>query len=71
MAAAWNGYSFKYLGAIGSKLVVLSRITQATATMTKMKPILIDNNTSLGPKMKLMHSLVISIPYLSGYKTGF
>ena len=36
--------SFKYLGAVvsddGSKPVVLSRIAQATAALTKLKPIL-------------------------------
>ena len=57
--------SFKYLGAVvsddGSKPVVLSRIAQATAALTKLKPIWRDNNISLGPKVKLMHSLVISI----------
>ena len=57
--------SFKYLGAVvsddGSKPVVLSRIAQATAALTKLKPIWRDNNISLGSKVRLMHSLVISI----------
>ena len=57
--------SFKYLGAVvsddGSKPEVLSRITQATAALTKLKPIWRDNNISLGSKVKLMLSLVISI----------
>ena len=57
--------SFKYLGAVvsddGSKPEVLSRIAQATAALTKLKPILRDNNISLGSKVKLMRSLVISI----------
>ena len=57
--------SFKYLGAVvsddGSKPEVLSRITQATAALTKLKPIWRDNNISLGSEVKLMHSLVISI----------
>ena len=57
--------SFKYLGAVvsdnGSKLEILSRIAQATAALTKLKPICRDNNISLGSKVKLMHSLVISI----------
>ena len=57
--------SFKYLGAIvsdeGSKPEVLSRTAQATAALTKLKPIWRDNNISLGSKVKLMHSLVISI----------
>ena len=57
--------SFKYLGAIvrdeGSKPEVLSRIAQATAALTKLKPILRDNNISLGSKVKLMRSFAISI----------
>ena len=57
--------SFKYLGAVvsddGSKPEVLSRIAQATAVLTKLKPILRDSNISLGSKVKLMRSLVISI----------
>ena len=56
--------SFKYLGAVvsddGSKPQVLSRIAQATAALTKLKPIWRDN-ISLGSKVKLMRSLVISI----------
>ena len=57
--------SFKYLGAVvsddGSKPEVLSRTAQATAALTKLKPIWRDNNISLGSRAKLMHSLVISI----------
>ena len=57
--------SFKYLGAVvpddGSKPEVLSRIAQATAALTKLKPIWRDNNISLGSKVKLMRSLAISI----------
>ena len=57
--------SFKYLGAVvsddGSKPEVLSRIAQATAAITKLKPIWRDNNISLGSKVKLMRSLVIFI----------
>ena len=56
---------FKYLGAVvlddGSKPEVLSRMAQATAALTKLKPIWRDNNISLGSKVKLMRSLVISI----------
>ena len=60
--------SFKYLGAVvsddGSKPEILSRIAQATAALTKLKPIWRDNNISLGSNVKLMRSLVISIfPY--------
>ena len=57
--------SFKYLGALvsddGSKPEVLSRIAQATAALTKLKPIWRDYNISLGSKVKLMRSLVIFI----------
>ena len=57
--------TFKYLGAVvsddGSKPEILSRIAQATAALTKLKPIWRDNNISLGSKVKLMRSLVISI----------
>ena len=57
--------SVKYLGAIisgdGSKPETLLRIAQATAAVTKLKPIWRDNNISLGSKVKLMRSLVISI----------
>ena len=57
--------SFKYLGAVvsddGSKPQVLSRIAQVTPALTKLKPIWRDNNISLGSKVKLMRSLVISI----------
>ena len=57
--------SFKYLGAVisddGSKPEVLSMIAQATAALAKLKPIWRDNNISLGSKMKLMRSLVISV----------
>ena len=57
--------SFKHLGAVvsddGSKPEVLSRIEQATAALTKLKPIWRDNNISLGSKVKLVRSLVISI----------
>ena len=38
--------SFKYLGSVitgeGSKLEILSRITQATAALTRLKPVWID-----------------------------
>ena len=57
--------SFKYLGAAvsddGFKPEILSRIVQATAALTKLKPIWRDNKISLGSKVKLMRSLVISI----------
>ena len=57
--------SFKYLGAVvsddGSKPEILLRIAQATAALTKLKPIWRDNNISLRSKVKLTRSLVISI----------
>ena len=57
--------AFKYHGAVvsddGSKPEVLSRIEQATAAYTKLKPIWSDNKISLGSKVKLMCSFVISI----------
>ena len=57
--------SFKYVGAVvsddGFKPEVLSRIAQATAALTKLKPIWRDNNISLGSKVKLMRCFAISI----------
>ena len=57
--------SFKYLGAVvsddGSKPEVLTSIVQATAALTKQKPVWRDNNISLGSMVKLMRSLAISI----------
>ena len=57
--------SFKYLGAVvsdeDSKPEVLSWVAQAMAALTTLKPIWRDNNISLGSKVKLMCSLVISI----------
>ena len=57
--------SFKYLGSVvtdeGSKLEILSRIAQATAALTKLKPVWIDKSISLSSKIRLMRSLVISI----------
>ena len=55
----------KYLGAVvsdyGSKPYILSRIAQATAALTKLKPIWRENNISFGSKVKLMSSFVISV----------
>ena len=57
--------SFKYLETVvsddGSKPETLSSTTQATAALTKLKPIWRDNNISLGSTVKLLRSLVISI----------
>ena len=44
----------------GSKPEILSGIALAPASPTKMKPIWRDNNISLGSKVKLMRSLIIS-----------
>ena len=60
--------SFKYMGAIVSDEGLLSGIAQATAALSKLKPILKDNNISLGSKVKLMHFLVISI-FLYAFKS--
>ena len=57
--------SFKYLGAVvtdqGSRPEVLSRITQTTAALARMKTIWNDNHISLSSKIRLMRSLVISV----------
>ena len=57
--------SFKYLGVVisddGAKPEVFLRIPQATAALTKLKPIWRYINISLVSKVKLMRSLVISI----------
>ena len=54
--------SFKYLGSAiadeGSKPEILSRIAQATAALTRLKPIWIDKSISLNSKTRLMRSLV-------------
>ena len=56
---------FKYLGSVktddGSKPEILSRIAQATAALTRLKPVLIDKSISLSSKIRLMRSLVTSI----------
>ena len=57
--------SFKYLGSVitdeGSKPEILSRIAQATAALTRLKPVCIDKSISLSSKIRLMRSLVTSI----------
>ena len=57
--------SFKYLGSVitdeGSKPEILSRIAQATAPLTGLKPVWIEKSISLSSKIRLMHSLVTSI----------
>ena len=60
-----NVRNFKHLGAIisneGSKPEVLSRIAQTATAMAKLKPLWRDKNISLGSKIKLMRTLVLSI----------
>ena len=57
--------SFKYLGSVvtdqGFKLKILSRIAQATAALTRLKPVWNDRSISLGSKIGLMCSLVTFI----------
>ena len=57
--------SFKYLGSVitneGSKPEILSRIAEATAALTRLKPVLNDRSVSLSSKIRLMCSLVTSI----------
>ena len=57
--------SFKFPGAVvsdyGSKPEIRSRIAQAIATLTKLNPIWRNDKISLGSKVKLMRSLIISI----------
>ena len=57
--------SFEYLGSVitdeGSKPKILSRIAQATAALTRPKPIRIDKSISLSSKTRLMRYLVTSI----------
>ena len=54
-----------YLGSVitdeGSKPEILSRITQTTAALTRLKPVWNDRSTSLSSKIRLMRSLVTSI----------
>ena len=57
--------SFQYLGSVitdeGSKPELLCRIAQATAALTRLKPIWIYKSISLSSKIRLMRSLVTSI----------
>ena len=57
--------SFKYLGSVitdvGSKPEILSRIAQATAALTRLKPIWIVRSISLSSEIRLMRSLVTFI----------
>ena len=64
--------SLKYLGSVitdeGSKPEILSRIAQATAALTRLKPVWIDKSISLSSKIRLMRSLVTSI-FLYAYES--
>ena len=57
--------SFKYLGSVvsyeGSKLEILSRIAQTTATLKRLKPFWNDRSLPLNSKIRLMCSIVTSI----------
>ena len=57
--------SFKYLGSVitdeSFKPEILSRIAQATAALTRLKPVFIYKSISLCSKIRLMRSLVTSI----------
>ena len=57
--------SFKYLGSLitdeGSKPETLSRTAQATAALTRLKPVWINTSISLSSKIRLMRSLVTYI----------
>ena len=60
-----TGTSFRYLGAVVSddcsKPEILLRIAQVTVALKKLKPIWRDDNISLGSKVKLVRSLVVSV----------
>ena len=53
--------SFKYLGSVitdeGSRPEILSRISQTTAALTRLKPVWNDGSISLSSKICLMRSL--------------
>ena len=57
--------SFKYLGSVitdeCSKPEILSRIAQATAALTRLKPVWNDRGISLSSEIRLMRSLVTPI----------
>ena len=57
--------SFKYLGSVitdeGSKPEILCRIAQATAALTRLKPVWIDRSISLSSKIRPMRSFAMSI----------
>ena len=57
--------SFRHLGSVitdeGSKPEILSRIAQATAALTRLKPFWNDRSISVSSKIRLMRSFVTSI----------
>ena len=57
--------NLKYLGSVitdeGSKPEILSRITQTTAALTRLKPVWNDRTISLSSKIRLTRSIVTSI----------
>ena len=57
--------TFRYLGSIitdeGSKPEILARIAQTTAALTRLTPLWNDRNITVSSKIRLMHSLVMSI----------
>ena len=61
--------SFKYLGSVttdeGSKPDILSRIAQATAALTRLKPAWNDRTISLSSKIRPMRSFVTSCMLVS------
>ena len=63
--------SFNYLGAVvlddGSKPEVLSRIAQATAALTKLKPIWRDNKASQAIQSPRTVPFFLLVPLLDGY----
>ena len=61
----WTVTSFKYLGSVitdeGSKPEILFGIAQATAALTRLKPVWNDGSISVSSKIQLTRSLVTSI----------
>ena len=59
-----ENFRYMYLGAIisneGSKPEILSRISQTTAALSRLKIIWRDKNISLASKVKLMQTLILS-----------
>ena len=64
--------SFKYLGSVvsdeGSKLEILSRLAQATAALTRLRPFWNNISISLSSKIRLMHSFAPSAELQKEYE---